>query len=95
MQPDAQRKRDSAQPKARAQPVRDVREYFDWVAGLHIEEEAMEVNPATTTILSKVTFRDAIWLFPPAFALHVLEEWPRFTSSWAKRHRGRESNRFP
>ena len=36
----------------------------------------MEVNSTTTTILSRVTFRDAIWLFPPAFTLHVLEEWP-------------------
>jgi len=45
----------------------------------------MEVNSATTTILSRVTFRDAIWLFPPAFTLHVLEEWPRFTG-WAKRY---------
>ena len=45
----------------------------------------MEVNSATTTILSKMTFREAIWLFPPAVTLHVLEEWPRFTS-WAIRH---------
>src|SRR5262245_40078112 len=46
---------------------------------------AMEVNSTTTTILSRATFRDAIWLFPPAFTLHVLEEWPRFTN-WAKRY---------
>ena len=39
----------------------------------------MEVNSTTTTILSRVTFRDVIWLFPPAFTLHVLKEWPRFT----------------
>jgi len=45
----------------------------------------MEVNSTTTTILSRVTFRDAIWLFPPAFTLHVLEEWPRFTS-WTNRY---------
>lgn len=45
----------------------------------------MEVDSPTTTILSRVTFQDAIWLFPPAFALHVLEEWPRFTS-WARRN---------
>src|ERR1051326_4953032 len=45
----------------------------------------MEVNSTTTTILARVTFRDAIWLFPPAFTLHVLEEWPRFTS-WTKRY---------
>src|SRR5215510_3324268 len=45
----------------------------------------MEVSSATTAILSRVTFRDTIWLFPPAFTLHVLEEWPRFTS-WAKRY---------
>src|SRR5262249_12697492 len=38
-----------------------------------------------TAILSKVTFREAIWLFPPAFMLHVLEEWPRFTN-WAARY---------
>src|SRR5262249_37455159 len=45
----------------------------------------MEVNSTMTTIWSRVTFRYAIWLFPPGFTLHVLEEWPRFTS-WAKRY---------
>ena len=44
----------------------------------------MEGSSAVTAILSKVTFRDAIWLFPAAFTLHVLEEWPRFTN-WAQR----------
>jgi hypothetical protein len=37
------------------------------------------------TAFSKMTFRDAVWLFPAAFVLHVLEEWPRFTH-WAKRY---------
>ena len=32
-----------------------------------------------------MTFRDAVWLFPAAFLLHVFEEWPRFTN-WAKRY---------
>jgi hypothetical protein len=45
----------------------------------------MEINSTTTTILSKVTLREAVWLFPPAFTLHVLEESPRFTF-WAKRY---------
>jgi hypothetical protein len=45
----------------------------------------MDLNRAMTTTLSKVTFRAAIWLFPPAFMLHVLEEWPRFTN-WARRY---------
>lgn len=31
------------------------------------------------------TFRHAVWLFPPAFLLHVVEEWPRFTR-WAQIH---------
>ena len=31
------------------------------------------------------TFRQAVWLFPPAFLLHVVEEWPRFTR-WAQAH---------
>ena len=45
----------------------------------------MEVRSAVIAILPKLTFRDAIWLFPPVFILHVLEEWPRFTD-WAQRH---------
>src|SRR5215831_14314868 len=45
----------------------------------------MKAGSMTTTILSTVTFREAIWLFPLAFALHVLEEWPRFTN-WANRY---------
>ena len=35
-----------------------------------------------------LTFRQAVWLFCPAFALHVLEEWPSFTR-WARRHGSR------
>ena len=31
------------------------------------------------------TFRQAVWLFPPAFILHVVEEWPQFTR-WAQTH---------
>ena len=46
----------------------------------------MEVNSATTTILSRMTFRDAIWLFPPAFTLHVLEEWPRSRAGQSDTH---------
>jgi len=37
-----------------------------------------------------LTFRQAVWLFCPAFMLHVIEEWPRLTG-WAKRH---ASNQF-
>jgi hypothetical protein len=32
-----------------------------------------------------MTFREAVWLFPLAFTLHVLEELPRFTM-WAQRY---------
>ncbi len=31
------------------------------------------------------SFREGVWLFPLAFTLHVLEEWPQFTA-WAQRH---------
>ena len=37
-----------------------------------------------------LTFRQAVWLFRPAFVPHVFEEWPRFTG-WAKHH---ASNQF-
>ena len=36
-------------------------------------------------VLGKLTFGEAVWLFPAAFTLHVLEEWPRFTA-WANRY---------
>jgi len=36
-------------------------------------------------LVSKVAFHEAVWLFPLSFILHVLEEWPRFTS-WAQRY---------
>lgn len=32
-----------------------------------------------------LSFRQAIWLFPPTFALHVLEEVPGFTA-WVRRY---------
>ena len=32
-----------------------------------------------------MTFREAVWLFPFAFTLHVLEELPRFTT-WAREY---------
>lgn len=32
-----------------------------------------------------LTFRQAVWLFPLSFVLHVLEEWTRFPS-WANRY---------
>src|SRR5262245_31793068 len=32
-----------------------------------------------------LTFHDAVWLYPAAFVLHVLEEWPRFTP-WARKY---------
>ena len=41
-------------------------------------------------MLSEIAFRHAVWLFCPAFVLHVTEEWPRFTS-WANEH---ASSRF-
>ncbi len=36
-------------------------------------------------MLRDLTFRQAIWLFPFAFSLHVLEEWRQFTP-WAMRY---------
>lgn len=36
-------------------------------------------------MIGNLSFGHAVWLFCPAFALHVLEEWPRFTG-WAQRH---------
>ena len=38
------------------------------------------------------TFRQAVWLFPPAFLLHVVEEWPRFTR-WAQTHASKQLTR--
>ena len=35
--------------------------------------------------LRSLSFREGVWLFPLAFTLHVLEEWPLFTA-WAKRY---------
>ena len=35
--------------------------------------------------LSRLTFREAVWLFPLVFTLHVLEELPQFTN-WAQRY---------
>ena len=36
-------------------------------------------------MLEQPTFRQAVWLFCPAFVLHVCEEYPGFTR-WAKQH---------
>jgi hypothetical protein len=36
-------------------------------------------------LLSDLAFRQAIWLFPCAFSLHVLEEWRQF-APWAMRY---------
>ena len=36
-------------------------------------------------MIPSLSLEKAVWLFCPAFALHVLEEWPRFTG-WAKRY---------
>ena len=36
-------------------------------------------------MIPDLSLGQAVWLFCPAFALHVLEEWPRFTE-WARRH---------
>ena len=38
------------------------------------------------------TFRQAVWLFPPAFILHVVEEWPQFTR-WAQIHASEQFTR--
>src|SRR5262249_6927481 len=45
---------------------------------------------AIQQFLNDLTFRQAVWLFPPVFALHVFEEAPQFTA-WANRH---ASSRF-
>jgi hypothetical protein len=38
-----------------------------------------------SAISSMVSFRHAVWLFPAAFMLHVIEERPAFTR-WARKH---------
>ena len=40
---------------------------------------------ALAQILRQLNFREAVWLFPPVFALHVLEEAPQFTV-WVNRY---------
>lgn len=35
--------------------------------------------------LRSLSLREGFWLFPLAFTLHVLEEWPLFTA-WVKRY---------
>ena len=40
---------------------------------------------AIAQFLSRLTFSQAVWLFPPVFALHVLEEAPQFTA-WVNRY---------
>ena len=35
--------------------------------------------------ISSMTFRQSVWLFPLAYFLHVLEEFPQFTN-WARRY---------
>jgi Protein of unknown function with HXXEE motif len=40
---------------------------------------------AITQYLARLTFREAVWLFPVAFTLHVLEEWAQFPV-WAHRY---------
>src|SRR5437667_3240508 len=35
--------------------------------------------------LGSLTFRQAVWVFPVAYVLHVLEELPRFTN-WARHY---------
>ncbi len=40
---------------------------------------------AIARFLDGLTFRQAVWLFPPVFALHILEEAPQFTS-WVNRY---------
>ena len=44
----------------------------------------MDLNLITQS-LSRLSFREAVWLFPFAFTLHVLEELPQFTA-WAQRY---------
>ena len=38
---------------------------------------------------SRASFRQAVWLFPIAFALHVMEEAPQFTT-WVNRYASKE-----
>ncbi len=45
----------------------------------------MDYLISARALVSKVAFHEAVWLFPLSFILHVLEEWPRFTS-WAQRY---------
>jgi hypothetical protein len=44
------------------------------------------MDPALfVTLAKRLRFSQAIWLFPPAFALHILEELPQFPS-WAQHY---------
>ena len=43
------------------------------------------IAPHIFEAINSLTFSKAVWLFCPAFVLHVLEEWPRFTG-WARLH---------
>lgn len=43
-------------------------------------------------MIDGLTFHQAIWFFPPAFLLHVVEEWPRFTR-WAQAHASEQFTR--
>ena len=41
----------------------------------------MEYSWTAHTLISRLTFRNAVWLFPAVFTLHVFEEWPRFAQA--------------
>ena len=48
---------------------------------------AVRRPPARVTGLERLTFRQVILLFIPAYALHILEEFPRFIE-WTHRYPG-------
>ena len=51
-----------------------------------LHNHAFEMNvDALTHFLANLTFRQAVWLFPFAFTLHMLEEVRQFTA-WANRY---------
>ena len=55
-------------------------------------EPELEVRMSAETILqfaNRVSFRQAVWLFPMVFALHVMEEAPRFTT-WVNRYASKQ-----
>ena len=53
--------------------------------GIQIESATIAPFGKMSQFLSCVSFRRAVWFFPMAFTLHVIEEYPQFIA-WAQRY---------